>query len=287
MKLSKQERIFIIVFIVAAIIGVGFFLSVLPNFNQIEVNQKNLDTKKKELADKQQQVLRLDTIDADIMAEYEAGKDLADAFYVDLTPVDADEIIRQYIAKGKDITIEGLDISPFTTKTLGISVFTETEVTYPLKDFANTSGKDEEDEAVDFEALETREKIMYAKKLEALRLASSEPVTVGSINVTFDARSDKLENLHALVDILNDGLYNEDIKDRKATYMSAIEYELPDKSGAENKEDQQTGTENPDAGNTNVGTGDGQSHNGYKMTFSVDFYCIKPVEKPVLTTVEG
>lgn len=37
MKISKQERILIVVFLVAAIVGVGIFVFILPNFNKIGV----------------------------------------------------------------------------------------------------------------------------------------------------------------------------------------------------------------------------------------------------------
>ena len=53
MKISKQEQIFIIIFIVAAIIGVGFFVFILPNFNNIEVNNKNLASAKTKYAELQ------------------------------------------------------------------------------------------------------------------------------------------------------------------------------------------------------------------------------------------
>lgn len=48
MKISKQERILIVVFLVAAIIGVGVFVFVLPNFNKISANNKQLATAKQE-----------------------------------------------------------------------------------------------------------------------------------------------------------------------------------------------------------------------------------------------
>ena len=48
MKISKQERMLIVVFLVAAIIGVGVFVFVLPNFNKIGANNKQLATAKQE-----------------------------------------------------------------------------------------------------------------------------------------------------------------------------------------------------------------------------------------------
>lgn len=105
--------------------------------------------------------------------------------------------MRKFIAKGKDITIDGLSISPFSTEALSVSVFAPTEVTYPLKDFANTV-VETPDKETDFSKLSTRELVMYAKKLQATLLAASDPVTVGSITVSFTAHSNKLQNLHDL-----------------------------------------------------------------------------------------
>lgn len=105
--------------------------------------------------------------------------------------------MRKFIANGKDITIDGLTISPFSTQALSVSVFSPTEVTYPLKDFANTV-VETPDKETDFSKLSTRELVMYAKKLQATLLAASEPVTVGSVTVAFTAHSNKLQNLHDL-----------------------------------------------------------------------------------------
>jgi len=138
MKISKQERILIVVFLVAAIIGVGIFVFILPNFNKISDNNKQLASVNKQYADINKQLEHESTIDNEISQAYEDGKNLADKFFNDLTEYEADEIMRKFIANGKDITIDGLTISPFSTQALSVSVFSPTEVTYPLKDFANT-----------------------------------------------------------------------------------------------------------------------------------------------------
>ena len=48
MKISKQERILIVVFLVAAIVGVGIFVFILPNFNKIGDNNKHLASVKQQ-----------------------------------------------------------------------------------------------------------------------------------------------------------------------------------------------------------------------------------------------
>ena len=211
MKISKQERILIVVFLVAAIVGVGIFVFILPNFNKIGDNNKQLASVKQQYQEILTKLEHESTIDTEISQAYEDGKNLADKFFNDLTEYEADEIMRKFIAKGKDITIDGLSISPFSTEALSVSVFAPTEVTYPLKDFANTV-VETPDKETDFSKLSTRELVMYAKKLQATLLAASDPVTVGSITVSFTAHSNKLQNLHDFADLLFSGEYEKNGK---------------------------------------------------------------------------
>lgn len=282
MKISKQEQIFIIIFIVAAIIGVGFFIFVLPNFNNIEVNNKNLTSAKDQYAELKSKLdTREPVIDGEIDAAYEEGKNLADSFYNDLTTYEADEIMRQFLAKGKDIKIDGLTISQFATSTLSISVFQPTEVTYPLKDFANTVETQEEEE-IDYTKLSVREQTMLLKSGISTLLAAAPPITVGNIDVSFTAKSDKLENLHEFVDILNKGVYDENIKDkdgkpqRKATYMRKVDFEMEYKSADADKEDANTSDTNDQNANNN----NKEEETEFTMNFTVSFFCIKPVANP-------
>lgn len=260
MKISKQERILIVVFLVAAIIGVGIFVFILPNFNKIGDNNKQLASVNKQLADINKQLEHESTIDKDISDAYEKGKNLADKFFNDLTEYEADEIMRKFISQGKDITIDGLTISPFSTQALSVSVFSPTEVTYPLKDFANTV-VETPDKETDFSKLSTRELVMYAKKLQATLLAASEPVTVGSVTVAFTAHSNKLENLHNFADLLYSGVYEKNGKS-KAVSIASLSYQM--EAGAA------TGGE----------SGENTSADDYTMEFSVNLLCIQPVADP-------
>ena len=74
MKISKQERIAIICFLVAAILGVGIFVFVLPNFNKIDTNNKQLTAVKQEYSDILKQLEHTSTIDDEISKAYEEGK---------------------------------------------------------------------------------------------------------------------------------------------------------------------------------------------------------------------
>lgn len=259
MKISKQERILIVVFLVAAIIGVGIFVFILPNFNKISDNNKQLASVNKQYADINKQLEHESTIDNEISQAYEDGKNLADKFFNDLTEYEADEIMRKFIANGKDITIDGLTILPFSTQALSVSVFSPTEVTYPLKDFANTV-VETPDKETDFSKLSTRELVMYAKKLQATLLAASEPVTVGSVTVAFTAHSNKLQNLHDFADLLYSGVYEKN-GDGKTVSIASLSYQMEENTST-------------NSGESNASSGD------YTMEFSVNLLCIQPVADP-------
>ena len=169
--------------------------------------------------------------------------------------------MRKFISQGKDITIDGLSISPFSTQALSVSVFNPTEVTYPLKDFANTVVETPSDTQTDLSKLTPRELVMYAKKLQATLLAASEPVTVGSVTVSFTAHSNKLENLHNFADLLYSGVYEKDGKS-KAVSIASLSYQM--EAGAA------TGGE----------SGENTSASDYTMEFSVNLLCIQPVADP-------
>ena len=237
MKISKQERILIVVFLVAAIVGVGIFVFILPNFNKIGDNNKQLASVKQQYQEILTKLEHESTIDTEISQAYEDGKNLADNFFNDLTEYEADEIMRKFIAKGKDITIDGLSISPFSTNTV---------VETP-------------DKETDFSKLSTRELVMYAKKLQATLLAASDPVTVGSITVSFTAHSNKLQNLHDFADLLFSGEYEKNGK-AKAISIGSISYAMGETAKAD--------------------SGENSSESDYTMEFSVNLLCIQPVADP-------
>ncbi len=278
MKISKQERIAIICFLVAAILGVGIFVFVLPNFNKIDTNNKQLTAVKQEYNDIIKHLEHTSTIDDEISKAYEEGKNLADTFYDDLTPYEADEIMRQFIAtfnkqEGKNITIDGLSISPFATQTLTVSVFRSSEVTYPLKEFANTVVEQPDTDVLEeISSMNTRELVMYAKKLQATLLAASEPVTVGSITVSFTVHSKKLQDLHDFVDLLFSGKYDDKLP-AKATYIGSVSYQMEEKEGSTDTSDN-TATDDTTSGSAGTGKDD------FSMSISANLLCIKPVADP-------
>ncbi len=296
MQMSKQEKIIVFVLLILVILGIGLFVFILPNFNNIEPNQKSLDAANSSYSDILSQLEREKTIDSDIKEEYEKGKNLANGFYHDLTPVECDEIMRQFIAKGKDISINELKVGPMSTENLSISVFLPTEVTYPLKDFSNTVINGDDADIPDIENMSDREKFIYAKDILATALALSEPVTVGSSTVSFTAYSDDLQNLYDFADLLNEGVYDDTIVDengnpqRKATYLTGAQFELTDKSAdiinaAYNTGDSSQPEESEPAESETSSNPSGWGR--YRMDFNVKLYSIEPVADPFANSTES
>ena len=186
--------------------------------------------------------------------------------------------MRQFIAtfnkqEGKNITIDGLSISPFATQTLTVSVFRSSEVTYPLKEFANTVVEQPDTDVLEeISSMNTRELVMYAKKLQATLLAASEPVTVGSITVSFTVHSKKLQDLHDFVDLLFSGKYDDKLP-AKATYIGSVSYQMEEKEGSADTSDN-TATDDTTSGSAGTGKDD------FSMSISANLLCIKPVADP-------
>ncbi|MCH5324441.1 MAG: hypothetical protein J1E39_04435 [Eubacterium sp.] len=297
MQMSKQEKIIVFVLLILVVLGIGIFVFILPNYSNIEINQKALDNVNSQYSEILSRLERENTIDDDIKTAYDVGKTLADAFYDDLTPVEADEIMRQFIAKGNNIRISELKVGPMATENLSISVIVPGSVTYPLKNFANTVITGSGTESVDLSTMSERERFNYAKQLFASLLSISEPVTVGVSTVSFTAYADELQDLYDLADILNEGIYDETIVDedgnpqKKATYLNGAKFELSDKSsailtsafadvnGGTAPSEQEVTTESAEESNTSS-QDENSAWGKYKMDFTVKLYCIEPVADP-------
>lgn len=281
MKISKQERAIILILLVVIILSVGIFTAVWPTYSNIEASRNSLKKTESERDELMTTLQRETTIDDEIKEAYQKGKNLADAFYPDLTTEEADTIIRKFITNfsksdaKKALKIEGISVSGLTTETLSVSIYSEQEVTYPLKDFANTNVTQQDEEKAPASEIE---KLRAYKLNNMLALAASEPVTVGCVQLSFTASAENQATLHEFIDYINKGIYDETIVDidgkpqRKATYLTGANFVMAEasKSGSTpttpNVDDQTSATNTP----AEVPT----------MDFSINLYCIEPVADP-------
>jgi len=202
MKLSKQERIAVLVIAVVILLGLGIFLFIVPKFEAIGTSSVSLLNKQVELQTDIDRAATKEKLGEDVINAYNDGRNIADMFFEEMKPYEADNEIREFIQYCKDngvnIAVDSLSIGAPTVSTLGVSFSTEPVVEYDLKTYA-TQGQ--EPSAEELEAL-NRETIMQAA------LASTQ--AVGSIDVSFTVTTLNSDDMLKFIDIINDYYKQED-----------------------------------------------------------------------------
>ena len=302
MKLTKQERIAVLVIAVVIILVLGVIFFVVPKFEQIGADSASLVSKQAELAAAVNRANTKDQLGQDVIAAYDEGRNIADMFFEEMQPYEADDEIRDFIQYCKDngvnIVVDSLSIGSPSTSTLGVSFFSEPEVTYDLKTYA-TQGR------------ETPEEVLEAQAREALlRSSLSSTQTVGAIDVSFQVTTLTQEDMLKFVDIVNNYQKKEDGGTvRKAIYLASglsVTYdevqdkydklvdELTTKAAADaatqiQKDTGEKVNTNTDANNTdNPANGDEEEEkkdtsfdkNTYQLSVTLTMYSIERMEDP-------
>ncbi|MBP1542545.1 MAG: hypothetical protein J6A16_00500 [Oscillospiraceae bacterium] len=221
MKLSKQERIGVLIIAVIIILGLGIFFFIVPKFNEMSDAQKKLDSKNKEY---QQVIAKADTKDSlkdDIITAYKEGQDLADMFFEELTTYQADQELRAFLDQCKEkeinVVVESLDVTPPAVSTLSLSFFEEPEITYNLKTYA-TQGQTASDDELE----------AAARRLQMMT-ALSATQDVASISVSFKAIAENPDEMMKFVDAINEYTKSEDGKQvRKAMMLNELRLNYPE-----------------------------------------------------------
>lgn len=192
MRLSKQERIAVLVIAVIIILGLGIFLFIVPQFKNIGTDTSSLSAKQQELDNAK---LRADTrvqLGEDVLKAYKDGQNIADMFFDELKPYQADNEIRNFIQYCKDqgvkCSVDSLTIDSAGVSELGVTFNEEEEITYDLKVAAKGEVQDETDE-------QRREAI--------LREALANNQAVGSINVSFEVSTLDPDDMMKFIDTIN------------------------------------------------------------------------------------
>lgn len=195
MKLSKQERIAVLVIAVVILLGLGIFLFIVPKFEAIGTSSASLINKQQELQTDIDRAATKQQLGEDVKNAYEEGRNIADMFFEEMQPYEADAEVRAFIQycndNGVKVAVDSLSIGSPTVATLGVSFFSEPTVTYELKTYA-TQGQEMTEEEI---AAQTRQELLQAA------LAATQ--TVGSIDVSFTATLLTDEDVLKFVDIVN------------------------------------------------------------------------------------
>ena len=224
MRLSKQERMAVLVIAVIIILGLGIFLFIVPSFKSIGTSNASLTSKKQELADAQAKAATAMDLGTQVNEAYKQGDKVADMFFEEMKAYEADDQIRDFIQYCKDqgvkCSVDSITIGTPTVGDLGVTFNEESEVTYDLKTAArgDSTGDEETDE-------QRREAI--------LKEALANTQTVGAIDVTFEVTTLEPEDLIKFIDVIN----NYEINGvRKAMRLSSgLEIEFDDVEEKYNK----------------------------------------------------
>lgn len=210
MRLSKQERMAVLIIAVIIILGLGIFLFIVPQFQNIGTSNAQLVAKQQELTAAEEKAATRVQLGQDVYAAYEDGQNIADMFFEEMKPYQADNEIREFIQfckdKGVAISVDSLSIDAPGVSELGVSFNEESEIVYELKTFAR--GDSENGEL-------TEEQQRTAILQEALSNVQS----VGSIDVTFSVSTLTQDDMLKFFDCVND--YQKSDGVRKAIRVSS------------------------------------------------------------------
>ncbi len=217
MKLSKQERIGILVVAVILIIGLGIWFFIVPKINAANKSNATLATKEKELSEAQSKALRKDDLKQQIIDAYEEGEDLANMFFEELTPYEADMEFRAFLEQCEaNVLVESLTVSEAETATLAPEYYEPEEVTYDLKTYVTQ----------DIE--KTEEEIESEERWTEIKTALGASQTVGAITVEFTVNALDPAELLKFADEVNHYIKEENSKDtRKAVILNGYSFSYP------------------------------------------------------------
>ena len=224
MKLSKQERIAVLVIAVIIILGLGIFLFIVPQFQNIGTDNASLEVKKGELDAAKARAATIDDLKEQVYDAYKQGENIADMFFEEMKAYEADDQIRDFIQFCKDqgvkCSVDSITVGTPGVSELGVTFNEEPEITYDLKVAARGDADSQE--------------LTEEQQREAiLKDALANSQAVGSIDVTFTVTALEPDDLISFIDVINEyklgGV-------RKAMRLSSgIEIEFPDVEKKYNK----------------------------------------------------
>lgn len=218
MKLSKQERIGILIVAVILILGLGIWMFIMPKIDAVNKSNATFAAKEKELADARAKELTKEPLKDQIIEAYEKGENFADMFFEEMTTYEADMEFRAFLEQCEaNVLVESLTIGDPTTITMTPTYFEEEEVTYALKTYVTQ----------DIE--KTEEEIESEERWNEIKNALGASQTVGAITVEFTVNAIDPQDLLDFADEVNAYIKQENGKDtRKAIVLNGYSLSYPD-----------------------------------------------------------
>lgn len=293
MKLSKQERIAVIVIAILVILVVGVFVFIKPNIETINATKATLETKNKELSDAKTKAATKDGLREQILAAYDKGKNTADMFYPEMKSYEVDNEVRAFLEQCEtEVLVESLTVSQPQTASLSTSVFVPSSVSYALKDYVN-QGVTTDITKIDPNLI----------RQVAIRAALGDAQTIGASTATFTIKAETKEALLSFADEVNDYVKDQNGKEtRMAVSINNIAFEDKElieeyRERAEGNENNNTNTPSareaaPPANNDNNDNNDNDNDNNnddenaeefFELSVTLTFYSIERMQDPTAT----
>lgn len=204
MKLSKQERIGLMIIIAVVILALGGFLMFKPKVEETIRNKETMETKQKDYDDKKAKADTNSTLRTQIMEAYENGIHTADMFFTEMDGYEVDDMFREFLENreytkpGEDkpqsqakVLVEELQISEISAETITPSFTTTVPITYPLKEFATQGGV----------TLSEKEAAAVLRKATLQSILSEQ--TIGATTISFAAKAVSNDELIKFADEIN------------------------------------------------------------------------------------
>lgn len=296
MKLSKQERIAVIVIAILVILVVGVFVFIKPNIETINATKATLETKNKELSDAKTKAATKDGLREQILAAYDKGKNTADMFYPEMKSYEVDNEVRAFLEQCEtEVLVESLTVSQPQTASLSTSVFVPSSVSYALKDYVN-QGVTTDITKIDPNLI----------RQVAIRAALGDAQTIGASTATFTIKAETKEALLSFADEVNDYVKDQNGKEtRMAVSINNIAFEDKElieeyRERAEGNENNNTNTPSareaaPPANNANNDNNDNNDNDNdnnnddenaeefFELSVTLTFYSIERMQDPTAT----
>lgn len=223
MKLGYRERVALLVVIVLAILALGIFAFMRPQWKKLAENQKKLEQAESDWTAKLGSFQTINPMRENITKRRDEAYNVSQNFTDEMTSLELDRFMQDTflnIDKFKEDKVEGAEevmISDETTTTLGYYYYTPSIATYPLYTTADFDG--------------TLQKAAAEKLKEATALGSRSAETVGCGNVAVTLKITR-EDTYAFIDAVRE--YAK--KNNDAMLIQSVEIKEPDFNGEVEKE---------------------------------------------------
>ena len=217
MKLSKQERIGVLIIAVILILGLGIWLFIVPKVQTVKASDVTLNSKITERDEVFARAATKDQLKKDVLEAYEKGSDQANMFFEEMTAYQVDQEFRAFLEQcDANVLVEDLAIEEPDAYTLAPEYFEEEEVEYDLKTYV-TQGVEP-----------TEAELATEARWDAVRELLGKSQDVGSIAIEFSVSALTPEDLLEFCDEVNEYIKDENGKDtRKAVMLEGVAVSYP------------------------------------------------------------